>query len=536
MSNTIKYSTGAETLALKSGNFYLGVNDVSKGPTSTTGYYNGITPLSVGYTIYQNKATQGPSIFTVSSDQELIDLTNLIAGASYTTVAQCLEYFVGQTDKMVVNKAYNTITTDGLIINFDASFSPSYPQTNTTWYDISVAGNNGTLTNGPAWNSSGYFDLDGSDDYINVPISNFPSSSFSVEVLIYKDAAGGYKSAAGIDVSNPVFPGLFYLQNADPTNEWVWHVYNTTGAAGFFISGGLTPIQKWFYSIGTFNGSTGTLYINGQSVGSQDFTGTLTTATGNLVVGAAWFNDTIADFWDGNIAYFRLYSKALSSAEVSQNYYGGPIVTDGLTFAVDASNLVSYENGSTTTYSLTGSLSGSLINGTGFSKGNGGTWVFDGTNDRINSNYGATLNDFTVCVWFRDDGSGQFGRVVDKNFQTGFWLGRNDNTANSWGGGILEDNPPYGRFLTLTDGQWHFLVSTRSGTTHTLYGDGITNTTSGTVSSSALSSTTLALGSESGTTTNPFKGNIAICYLYNRALTPSEILQNFNAQRSRFGI
>jgi len=442
MSNTIKYSTGAETLALKSGNFYLGVNDVSKGPTSTTGYYNGITPLSVGYTIYLNKATQGPSIFTVNDDQELINLTNLIAGTSYTTVSESLQYFVGQTDKMVVNKAYNTITTDGLIINFDASFSPSYPQTNTTWYDISVAGNNGTLTNGPAWNSSGYFDLDGSNDYINVPISNFPSSSFSVEVLIYKDAAGGYKSAAGIDVSNPVFPGLFYLQNDDPTNEWIWHVYNTTGAAGFFISGGLTPIQKWFYSIGTFNGSTGTLYINGQSVGSQDFTGTITTATGNLVVGAAWFSDTIADFWNGNIAYFRLYSKALSSAEVSQNYYGGPIVTDGLTFAVDASNLVSYENGSTTTYSLTGSLSGSLINGTGFSKGNGGTWVFDGTNDRINSNYGATLNDFTVCVWFRDDGSGQFGRVVDKNFQTGFWLGRNDTTANSWGGGILEDNPP----------------------------------------------------------------------------------------------
>ena len=63
MSNPIKYSTGVETLALKSGNFYIGTGDVGKGPTNTTGYYNGITPPSGDYTIYLNKASQGPSIY-----------------------------------------------------------------------------------------------------------------------------------------------------------------------------------------------------------------------------------------------------------------------------------------------------------------------------------------------------------------------------------------------------------------------------------------------------------------------------------------
>jgi hypothetical protein len=38
MSNPIKYSTGSESLALKTGNFYIGTGDVGKGPTSTTGY------------------------------------------------------------------------------------------------------------------------------------------------------------------------------------------------------------------------------------------------------------------------------------------------------------------------------------------------------------------------------------------------------------------------------------------------------------------------------------------------------------------
>ena len=55
MPNAIKYNVSAETLALKKGNFWIGTGDVSKGPTSNTGYYNGITPPSGGYTIYLNK-------------------------------------------------------------------------------------------------------------------------------------------------------------------------------------------------------------------------------------------------------------------------------------------------------------------------------------------------------------------------------------------------------------------------------------------------------------------------------------------------
>jgi len=94
MSNPIKYSTGSETLALNKGNFYIGTGDVGKGPTSTTGYYNGITPPSGGYTIYLNKATGGPSIYTCTNDTELISLTNSIAGTSYTTANECLVYFL----------------------------------------------------------------------------------------------------------------------------------------------------------------------------------------------------------------------------------------------------------------------------------------------------------------------------------------------------------------------------------------------------------------------------------------------------------
>ena len=112
MPNAIKYNVSAETLALKKGNFWIGTGDVSKGPTSSTGYYNGITPPSGGYTIYLNKANNGPSIYTVTNDAQLINLTNSIAGTSYTTVAQCLSYYDSQTDKMIFNRDYPLIVTN----------------------------------------------------------------------------------------------------------------------------------------------------------------------------------------------------------------------------------------------------------------------------------------------------------------------------------------------------------------------------------------------------------------------------------------
>jgi hypothetical protein len=165
MSNPIKYSTGTESLALKKGNFYIGTGDVGKGPTSSTGYYNGISPPSGGYTIYLNKETGGPSIYTASNDAQLISLTNSIAGQSYTTANECLVYFAGQTDKVCLNMDYENIVTDELVFVVDAGFTPSYPKIGTTWYDMNV-GLTGTLNNGPTFSTDngGILVFDGSDD------------------------------------------------------------------------------------------------------------------------------------------------------------------------------------------------------------------------------------------------------------------------------------------------------------------------------------------------------------------------------------
>jgi len=128
MSNPIKYTTGSESLALNKGNFYIGTGDVGKGPTSNTGYYNGIDPPSGGYTIYLNKASGGPSIYVANNDAQLISLTNVIANASYTTVSECLNYYSTQSDKYCTNRDYEAISTDELIFNMDPGYTASYPR------------------------------------------------------------------------------------------------------------------------------------------------------------------------------------------------------------------------------------------------------------------------------------------------------------------------------------------------------------------------------------------------------------------------
>ena len=128
MANSIKYSTSAQSLALKTGDFWIGTGDVGKGPTSTTDFWSAINPpiIGGGYTIYVNKAIQGPSIRVASSDAELIIITNQISGNSYTTINQCFDYFITQDDKFVLNSYINPIITDGLVLALDASLVPSY--------------------------------------------------------------------------------------------------------------------------------------------------------------------------------------------------------------------------------------------------------------------------------------------------------------------------------------------------------------------------------------------------------------------------
>ena len=218
--------------------------------------------------------------------------------------------------------------------------------------------------------------------------------------------------------------------------------------------------------------------------------------------------------------------------------YSPKIVTGGLLLYMDIANSKSYFSGSATWKDLTiQNYNGTLTNSPGYNSSNAGSVVFDGTNDYVNTNFTSQLNDFTACAWFKDNTTVEFTRIIDKNFQTGFWMGRGNGGTSYWGGGVKQ-TLNY-NFINLDSTNWHYLVMVRTGTSLKVYGDGITNTNTTVCGDTAIGSTALSIGAAINDGLGQrdfFKGNIALVQIYNRTLSTSEILQNYNALKPRFGL
>jgi hypothetical protein len=217
--------------------------------------------------------------------------------------------------------------------------------------------------------------------------------------------------------------------------------------------------------------------------------------------------------------------------------YSPKVVTDGLVLFLDAGNRDSYPGTGTTWTDLSrNNNTGTLSGGPTFSSANGGSIVFDGINDYTQTAYTAQLNNFTICSWFKSNYSSGYARIADKKYDTGFWFGSNNNPT-LWGGGVKQ-NSNYNA-ITLSDFQWHFLVMVRSETSLTVYGDGISNRNTTVCGAGSVDTTALSLGgtiNDGSGQRDWFTGNIAQVLLYNRALAATEVLQNYNATKGRYGL
>ena len=548
MPQPVKYSTSSVPNAIKKGNMAIGVNQVEYSPTSTTGWYAGISPPVSGYTVYVNKVTQGPSILVASNDNDLVSIARSQGATStVTTTAGALNYFASQSDMMVVNKNYNNIVTSGLVLNVDASFVSSYPVSGTSWYNISGSGNTGTLVNGPTFNTTGFFDLDGTDDGISILDNNtldFSGSNATLtsELLINLDV---YRSLELVNSKGD--SGLASQNNYNfiITDSWVYfRVGNGITAINspFGISPSNLPVGRWGHIVAVLDTTHLRLYLNGTQIG----TGTARTID-PVSNNENYFIASTQYPFDGKIAISRLYNRNLSQSEILQNYYGGPIVTSGLTLAVDAGNLVSFQNGSGSTFSLVGSYTGTLTNGVSYTIGNGGGWGFDGTNDYITlGTQNFISSDFTLNIWFNTSTNSvkehylfSFGYnntnslviAIDTQVLSGF---ASMSSYYNVGGVVT------GRLITSSNfpntNTIHFSF-TRNNGINTCYINGVPQTSRIFTESVSFGSFVYDIGwaTQRNKSTAYFQGNIYTTYIYNRALSASEVAQNFNAQKRRFG-
>jgi hypothetical protein len=228
---------------------------------------------------------------------------------------------------------------------------------------------------------------------------------------------------------------------------------------------------------------------------------------------------------------------------------GPDLVQDGLVLALDAADKNSYRGTGTTWSDLSGTNNtGTLINGPIFSSANRGVIVFDGVDDyaTIEANSSFQIgNGYTLCAWVNANNNpgnyagicGTFDTIPSAYFGSNFSILPSSQTFHFLVGGSSTYYIPASSTYTLQ--KWYYLVGTISGTECKFYVNSILNTTYNQPSPSGNpgSTTKFKIGRYYQAVNNfYFSGNISTCGFYNRALTATEVLQNYNVTKTRFGL
>ena len=548
-------------------------------------WWNGIEVTSSQYLIYSDTFTLGtttqanatPVAYSTPdlTDQSLLNLINTlpprIGQTAFTSLPIALQWLQSSNKFFLIRGGTENIVKSNLEVYLDAGRYDSYIGNGTTVNDLSGNGRGSTLTNGASFNTSGVgsFFLDGTDDKI---VGNTFTPNITNKTLCGWVKLSSVTQAGG---------GLINLQGAagEPFDAIV---YNETGQGWGFGSTGFdrtawsgykeTSTTQWVIMCATYANNNYNLYRNGVLILNTTLYNAYTYNFSCRVQMGERHTGGGGVFLAGNVACGMLYSRALSPEEVLQNfnaqkyrfgYYDS--VQDGLIFNLDAGNYLSYPRSGTTWTDLTGrGNNGTLTNGPTFSGGTTPSIVFDGANDYVRAPFETILNDCTIEVWFNANSIKTYqyllsiGRTDTNEYS--FYLDMNDTDYGSlaqtmwvyWNsGGSLNSLVPktgsnviggtsYGDW---NDSTWRCYIFTRSVTDspytkHYMNGLEVTNVTRQNDQTTKFGNGAgyqITLGAYRSNNLN-FAGNQSIVRIYNKVLSPQEVIQNFESQRVNYGI
>lgn len=312
MPNAIKYKTGNLTGSLQKGDVALGI-DV-QGPTSTTGWYNGITPDSGRYIVYKTISNDTPRIFYPADDSELIRLAKQegATGANTGSAAAVVRWMATQPNLLVSNYEFPSIVTDGLVMAFDSTYSGSYP-----------AGGGSFIYDLMSSNSySGY-------DFGNSSWSN-DISNITICCLITKTHTGtGYanhpisKWNSGYNVNASFI--LYHFENYQGNNQdgkLGWYGYGANSGWSNIGDYGFTTMtvgQTYWVALQYNSPEGGQAWVNGNpSGGRSGNNGTLgPSGAGSMQIYMPYEGSQIGT---GYISHMLFYNRELTDEEMIQNY------------------------------------------------------------------------------------------------------------------------------------------------------------------------------------------------------------------------
>ena len=235
-------------------------------------------------------------------------------------------------------------------------------------------------------------------------------------------------------------------------------------------------------------------------------------------------------------------------------YVASPgIVTNGLVLNLDAGNLASYPGSGTIWTDLSGNgNNGTLVNGVVYNSANGGALSFDGVDDRVDLSSSKLMgaSGITMTIWYKTNSTKTYNFLMGKgNLSSGnplnrvlgmqiynlhftFIVSQGDNTGWCWQG----NNGP----VLATDNTWHQVTGTFDLSSQTIktYVDGALKYTSAcNQTGDSEGPDILYIGQDSTLwPSGYFLGQLNDAFVYNRVLSATEIQQNFNTLRGRYGI
>jgi hypothetical protein len=421
----------------------------------------------------------------------------------------------------------------------DANNLVSYPKSGTSTYSL-TGSNVATLFNGVGYNSlnGGSWTFDGVDDYISLTVTGLPTGASARTVNIWVKITGttGNPYYALCGYGSPNISQTFDLGFNDTTDKVFLDIY---GAGGITSANSITK-DEWHMITGIYTGAQLQLYIDG-----------VLEATNNYVINTANSAFEISDTaWGypaplvGNVANAQIYNRALSSTEVQQNYQatkdkflGQNIVTSGLVLNLDSANKDSYPGTGTTWTDLSGNgNNGTLVNGLTFlPNSNGGIFNFDNADDAVicTNNASVQITVGTITGWFKVTNGSSVNGIIAKQNAWGLFVWNDTLSTYDWGNTAQRDTG-----INVADGNWHYAVMTFTETIGTpsnnaiIYLDGTAVLT--TTVKNLNQNVTVQVGEANAS--QYFGGFIGQASIYNRVLSSTEVLQNYNAQKTRFGL
>jgi hypothetical protein len=444
----------------------------------------------------------------------------------------------------------SAVVTENLLLHYNTFNTASYNGSGVTITDISGNSRNGTITGSPTWTGN-YFTF--SDDYITTPnlSSAIPISNevHSVELWVYPTDNGVL-----VQYNGTITPNASYHFSAIEIVGGNLEVGLWTGVGGLASTGniGAVSFNQWHQIVLTYNGSVCRGYLDGVFKGSVNLTFQSPMDDSLLFYMNFGFRTITsqgdATNFDGRFGIMRVYNKALTDAEVLSNYNSTlptivNLTTSGLVLYYDPSSVSSYPGSGTTITDLSGNGRNGTMSNITYTYP---SFTYNGSSSQISIADNALLEpesgDWTMEVWVNQSVSGN-DVVLGKFPAGGATVSYSIRTTNTSYYAQVASNSGFQNSTTHvgTIGTWYQIVYVFTNVAANTFQTFVNGTSIGSVGHSLASilntSTNLYIGSyNNGEYAQWFDGKIGITRLYNRALTSTEVLNNYNVDKSKYGL